>query len=229
MSSLLEVIVTSVEESLEAEAGGADRLELLAAPEHAGLTPSLAVVESVLRAVSIRVRVMLRNNPSMMIENASELDALLESAAQFSKLPIDGLVVGFNKEGAVDDHAMRRISAAACGTPITFHRAFDVLPDKAHAIEALKQIPQVDRLLTGGGSGEWSSRVASIAKWQRAAAPQMAILFAVGRDVSRIADLRNLEHDAEVHVGRAARDPQTNSGAISRAQISAIKRALDGA
>jgi len=77
MSALLEVIVTSVEEAVEAQAGGADRLELLAAPEHAGLTPSCSTVENVVRSVSIPVRVMLRDEPSMSVGSSAEFAELL--------------------------------------------------------------------------------------------------------------------------------------------------------
>jgi copper homeostasis protein len=228
MSALLEVIVTSAEEALEAEAGGADRLELLSAPEHAGLTPSLATVESVVQSVSIPVRVMLRNEPSMSVGTETEFTALLDTAARFSKFPIDGIVAGFIKDEAVDEGAMLRISQAAAGIPITFHRAFDALPDPTRALDCLKRIPQIDRILTHGSSGEWEARVAAVTQCQRDGAPRIKIIFAVGKERSTIAELRNLAPGIEVHVGRAARNPATVSGKVTRERVAAIKQALGG-
>jgi copper homeostasis protein len=226
VSALLEVIVTGVEEAREAEAGGADRLELLSSPEHAGLTPSLAIVEQVLQAVSIPVRVMLRPRPSMSIRNAAELEQLQQIAAQLSRLPLDGIVAGFIRQGAVDEPAMRQIVASAPETRFTFHRAFDKVHDQSRALEVLKRIAPVDRLLTPAGKGGWQTRVAAFSSLQAAAGPELKIIFAVGRDAYRIADLRSLGIDLEIHVGRAARHPQTLAGAVSRKRIAALKHAL---
>ncbi len=49
---LLEVAVASVEDALATQAGGADRLELNAAPSVGGLTPSLGTLIEVKAAVS---------------------------------------------------------------------------------------------------------------------------------------------------------------------------------
>jgi len=49
----LEVICTDAEEALAAEAGGADRLELVDEADRGGLSPSVDMVEQVRRAVCI--------------------------------------------------------------------------------------------------------------------------------------------------------------------------------
>lgn len=223
---LLEVIVTNVEEALEAQEGGADRLELLAAPEHAGLTPSVDVVGEVLQAVAIPVRVMLRDRPSMSLANAAELAKLQDSAAEFSRLPIDGIVTGFIRNGVIDEQAMRDITTAVPATPITFHRAFDSVHDKLRALEVLKGFQQVDRLLTSADARDWPRRLAAVSELQRAAAPRIRIILAAGKDAAEIGDLLRLDPSIEVHVGRAARDPQTLSGALSRSRVAALKREL---
>jgi copper homeostasis protein CutC len=60
MAKTLEVIVTTVDEAIEAEAGGADRLELVRALDVGGLTPEISIARGVLAAVRIPVRVMVR-------------------------------------------------------------------------------------------------------------------------------------------------------------------------
>ena len=57
---LLEVIVSSVEDALEAEQGGAGRLEVVRSLEVGGLTPSLELVRQICQRVKIPLRVMLR-------------------------------------------------------------------------------------------------------------------------------------------------------------------------
>ena len=226
MSILLEVIVTSVHEAIEAELGGADRLELVAALQHGGLTPPYEIVSEVLRSVSIPVRVMLRESTSMSIGDAAEISRLRACAEELATFPIDGLVTGFTKHGHPDLDAMAGILAAVPNTPVTFHRAFDLVKDRMSAIEALKRIPQIDRVLTDGGGGSWEQRKLHIREWQRACAPQMQVIFATGHDISGLSQLNHQPHSPEVHVGRAARVPPANSGIVHRERVAAIKRAL---
>ena len=67
MKHFLEVIACSVEDAVAAERGGADRLELISHYEVGGLTPPLELVQDVLAAVSIPVRVILREDESFFI------------------------------------------------------------------------------------------------------------------------------------------------------------------
>src|SRR5947209_10081128 len=102
MDVLLEVIVTSVADAVEAEVGGADRLELVAALLLGGLTPPLELVREIVERVSIPVRVMVRESPSMTVANSGEVRRLRTAAAEISKLRISGLVTGFVKDGLLD-------------------------------------------------------------------------------------------------------------------------------
>ena len=58
--ALLEVIALDVEDAVAAQAGGADRLELVTDMAADGLTPTVATVTGIRGAVDIPVRAMLR-------------------------------------------------------------------------------------------------------------------------------------------------------------------------
>ncbi len=226
MSILLEVIVTSVHEAIEAELGGAGRLELVAALEHGGLTPTLELAREVLRSVSVPVRVMLRETASMSVSSAAEIRRLRACAEQFAHLPIDGLVVGFLKNGDPDLESMLQILAGAPNIPVTFHRAFDVVKDGMNAVEMLNRIPRIDRVLTDGGEGSWDKRKLRVSEWQRVCSPEMQVIFATGIDISGLSELKHQPGQLEVHVGRAARVPQATSGIVHRERVAMIKSAL---
>jgi copper homeostasis protein len=223
MALFLEVIVTSVADAVEAEAGGADRLELVAALEHGGLTPDFKTVENVLAAVTIPVRVMLRRNPSMSIKDSSELDRLKDDARRLKGWPIDGLVAGFLKDHAIDEDPIAQLAACASGIPITFHRAFDEAYPVTDALEVLKRLPQVDRILTHGSANSWPDRLASALQLQKMAGPKLKIIFAAGLQVARLAEETASIDDLEIHVGRAARAPQDVTGHVSRDKVAALK------
>lgn len=227
MPKLLEIIVTSAEEAIEAEAGGADRLELVRSLEEGGLTPRGEVVEQVVNAVAIPVRVMLRENASMSIRDETKLASLRSLAREIGQLRIDGFVLGFVRGGMVDCEQLREILREAPRLRATFHRAFEHVTEPARAIAQLKAIGQIDRILTSGGEGSWQQRRARLIEWQAIAAPQIQLLVGIGVCASAVSELKNELTLVELHVGRAARVPQTTSGKVSRERISSLKRALE--
>lgn len=226
MPNLLEVIVTSVEEAREAEAGGADRLELVRSLDLGGLTPPIATVVAVLDAVSIPVRVMLRENATLAIGDHAEVRRLQSSALELAKVPIDGLVLGSVTNRQLDLPSMAAVLEHVPGLHVTCHRAFEEVLDPLRAIEDLKRLGQVDRILTSGGEGPWPKRTQRLVQWQTAAAPEIKILTGIGICASAIDELKRTPAISEMHVGRAARIPQTNQGALSREKVAALKSAL---
>ncbi len=190
MPKLVEVIVTSVEEGVEAQLGGADRLELARALEQGGLTPSADTARELVRAVSIPVRVMLRENASMSLGSGTEMDQLTTQARRFAEIPIEGLVLGFVRNGTLDLETTQKILAAAPTCRATFHRAFEYAQDPLRAIDDLKRIAQVDRILTIGGEGSCADRRKRLVKWQNAAAPEIKILVGVGLCASFLASVK---------------------------------------
>ena len=221
------MIVTSLQEAIEAELGGADRLELVCSLESGGLTPAFALVREVIERVSIPVRVMLRENASMSVEDPAELKTLRCRARTLADLPIDGLVLGFLKAGALDLTATKELLSLAPKCRATFHRAFDHLRDPLRALHELKQLPQIDRVLTSGGEGSWMEREMRLLEWQRAAAPQIKIIVATGLCPASLAGTNKELATIEVHVGRAARIPQVTSGTVCRSQVASLKRLLE--
>ena len=220
---LLEVIVTSADEAREAQAGGADRLELSRALETGGLTPDLGTVREVLGAVSIPVRVILRENSGLSTRGHAETSRLQEFASRVAALPIDGIVVGFASGDQLDLETTEAVLSSAENCRATLHRAFDEARDPFEAIRLLKQLPQIDRILTSGGGGGWQTRQARLFQWERAAHPEIQILLAIGLDRDAWHAVGHLDFLQEVHAGRAARVGEQYSGAISRAKITALK------
>lgn len=228
MAAVLEIIAASLDDCLEAEAGGADRLELVSSPERGGLTPRLELVEQVLNTVKIPVRVILRSQASMSAGTTQQLYALQQTASQFARLPTNGLVLGFVQNGAIDVPAVREICAAAPHAAVTFHRAFDFLADQARAIEEINQFPQIDRILTRGTGQSGPERLSSALRWQQKTTPRITIIWAAGRDTAVIDASKIAGSGLEIHVGRAARSPQTAAAPVSRARVTSLKRALNG-
>ena len=107
---ILEVIATTVADALTAERGGADRLEIVSAMEHDGLTPNLALTRRIRDAVSIPLRVMLRPQAGFAI-SPEALDTLIDTAHQFQAAGIDQfelLATAFNPSRQITKHRKAR-------------------------------------------------------------------------------------------------------------------------
>ncbi|XP_034753785.1 copper homeostasis protein cutC homolog isoform X2 [Etheostoma cragini] len=121
-SFLMEACVDCVESAVNAERGGAGRLELCSSLLEGGLTPSQ----------DQEVEVMRKDIELMKSHGA------------------DGLVLGaLTEDGQVDTELCMELLAAARPLPITFHRAFDMVNDPVVALETLISLG-FQRLLTSG-------------------------------------------------------------------------------
>jgi copper homeostasis protein len=220
---LLEVIAETVEDAREAEQGGAGRIELVRDFDRGGLTPPLAVIEAVVKAVGIPVRVMLRESEPFVLADPGEPTRLQAAAREARERGAAGFVTGFLRDGAPDVAAVQEVLGALL-EPVTFHRAFDDARRPLEALAALAAVPRVDRILTSGGAGAWPVRRERLRTLWQAAPPHLTILPGGGLDAGAV---RSLAEDGfrEAHVGRAARagsDPRGPVSAIRVAELVAI-------
>ena len=150
---ILEVCIDSVASAINAEAGGADRLELCGDLITGGVTPSLALFERVRKNVSLPIHVLLRPRFGDFLYNEEELKILIKEARQFYEAGADALVIGcLTKDGHLDMDANAQIMDASGGLPVNLHRAFDMCCNLDKALEDAKKLG-VTSILTSGGYG----------------------------------------------------------------------------
>ena len=217
---LLEVIAETVEDAQEAEQGGAGRIELVRELSRGGLTPPQALVEAVVKAVRIPVRVMIRETEPFEVTDIAELARLRVAARQAIDGGAAGLVLGFLRHGGPDLDAVREVLGSS-NAPVTFHRAFDESGPPREALAALSSEARVDRVLTFGGAGDWPSRLARLKALRRAAPPHLTILPGAGLDEGALRDLAR-DGFPEAHVGRAARIPSGHEGRVRASRVAEL-------
>ncbi|MDQ7991149.1 MAG: copper homeostasis protein CutC [Propionicimonas sp.] len=151
MSGLLEVIALGPADAERAEAGGADRIELVGTMDEGGLSPSPGLVEQVRAATSIQLRVMVRLREGFSTDGgeAVRLQGLI---ASYADAGADGMVLGYlNGLGEVDREVVGALTDD--GTwPWTFHRALDSVLDTDRAWQVLRDLPRLDQVLTAGSA-----------------------------------------------------------------------------
>lgn len=157
---ILEVIALSAADARAAQAGGADRLELVTDMDSAGLTPSVRTFTEVSSAVEIPVRVMLRDAPGFA---PHDLPALAVAARALRRAGAREFVLGFlTPSGDVDLPAVHIVLDAIDGAPWTFHRAIDHTRDRTSAWSAVAGLPGLDQVLTAGSPTGLTTRSARL-------------------------------------------------------------------
>ena len=148
---ILEVCVDSVESAVNAELGGADRIELCGDLIVGGTTPSLALYERIREKINIPIHVLLRPRFGDFLYSEEEIEILTRQAEAFSKAGADALVIGcLTADGQLDTEVLNRIMDAGKGTPYNLHRAFDMCRDLDETLETARKLGIVSILTSGG-------------------------------------------------------------------------------
>ncbi|OLP55044.1 copper homeostasis protein CutC [Rhizobium rhizosphaerae] len=149
---LLEVCVDSAEGLEAAIEGGADRIELCAALECGGLTPSPGLMRLAAEA-PVPIYAMIRPRPGDFLFSPQDEAVMRGDLDAAGAAGLAGVVLGANRpDGALDSDLLARLSEAAGPMGRTLHRAFDLTgADFAGAIDTAVALG-FERILTSGGA-----------------------------------------------------------------------------
>ncbi|MGW0208869.1 copper homeostasis protein CutC [Streptomyces sp. NPDC003233] len=224
--AVLEVIALDVEDAVAAQAGGADRLELVTDMAADGLSPAPATVARIRAAVDIDLRVMLRLADGFA---AGDVDGLVRVAGGLREAGADQFVLGFlDADGAVHLAAVERVVQALDGCAWTFHRAIDRAADRDALRKQLADLPGLDTYLTAGAAGgvdEGLPTLVAEAGRRREPGYGQTLLVGGGLRLEHVPRLRAAGIDA-FHIGGAAR-PSGWEGPVSEGAVREWRRALD--
>ena len=194
-----------------------------------GMTPSLDVVDRVLAAVKVPVRVMLRESEAHEVSDPATRRRLVALARELGARPIGGVVCGFLRAGAIDVLLTAAVADACEGRPLTFHRAIEDCVDPLDALIALKDVPSVDRVLASGGDGPWAERAERLTAWAARLLPDIRVIVGGGVTQALLPSIAQLVGINDVHVGRAARRDGSVDGPVEAKKVAALREALEQA
>jgi copper homeostasis protein len=147
---LLEICCGSIDDAIEAEAGGADRVELCSSLFLGGLTPSAGTLLEAKDRLRIPVICMVRPRGGGFCYTGAEMAVMERDTEWAAASGADGIVFGIlEDDGRIDIVRTRRMLGHVGSRPAVFHRAFDVTPDPFRAIDELADLG-VTRILTSG-------------------------------------------------------------------------------
>jgi copper homeostasis protein len=147
---ILEICTPTIQSAINAELGGAQRIELCANLREGGTTPSAATILACKKHLTIPTFVLIRERGGDFCYSDLEVEVMLQDIVFCRENGIEGVVIGAmtNDKRIHEAHTQAMILAAG-DMQITFHRAFDRMENPYQALEILKKM-NIHRILTSG-------------------------------------------------------------------------------
>lgn len=208
---LLEVCVDDIAGLDAAIEGGADRIELCSALEIGGMTPSAGLMSAAQRS-PVPCYAMIRPRAGDFVYSAQELDIMTNDIYFAASSGLAGVVFGASlPDGRLDPEALITLANAIGTMPRTLHRAFDLVPQMAEAIELAIECG-FERILTSGRAPSALAGLNDIAEAIRIADGRISIMAGSGVNLETIDALLSGLDVKEIHSScssnAAAGDPR---------------------
>ena len=209
---ILEVCANSYESAINAEKGGAHRIELCENLSVGGLTPNFVLAKKVISELTIPVFILIRPRNGDFNYSNEEFEQIKKDIIFFKNLGCKGIVSGIlTKDKNIDIIRTRELIELSRPLEFTFHRAFD---EVLNPIDGLYQLIEVkaNRLLTSGQKNTAVLGIELIKKLINISDKKIIIMPGSGINSDNILEFKKIESE-EIH-GSFIKNPN-NKNSIS--------------
>lgn len=197
---LIEACVTSVQSAVNAQKGGAGRVELVDNLIEGGTTPSIGTIKMARELLEIALYVMIRPRGGDFCYSDLEFEIMKEEVRVARELGADGVVAGIlTPDGHIDIERMGVLKKLAGDIGFTCHRAFDMTVDKMNALEGLIGLG-IKRILTSGGKNKAPDGKEMIQRLVNEAGGRIVIMPGSGIHEETIVEMVEFTGAKEFHV-----------------------------
>ena len=147
----VEIACCNLESVINANKGGASRIELFENLVDGGCTPSYGMIKKAKEISDIPIYVMIRPRGGHFIYSHEEMDIMKMDIEICQQLNADGIVLGIlNENNEIDIDKCTELLSIWNYKPASFHRAFDETKDLEKSINTIIELG-FERVLTSGG------------------------------------------------------------------------------
>ncbi|MCG8575976.1 MAG: copper homeostasis protein CutC [Flavobacteriales bacterium] len=210
----IELCIDSQDSCLAARKFGIKRVELCSALEVGGLTPSYGLIQRCSSIKEVEIHCMIRPRPGDFVYTVAEKQLMLMDIMAAGSAGAKGVVFGLlTHQNEVDVPAMQEMCdfARQMNLEVTYHRAFDLIPNKEKALNDLINIG-CTRILTSGGERKAIDGLNTIKQMVNQAAGRIQIMAGSGVSSSNVSTLYQSGIDAIHFTARKAELVQDNLG-----------------
>ncbi len=147
---IFEVCANSYESAINAEKGGAHRIELCENLSVGGLTPNFDLAKKVISELNIPVFILIRPRKGDFNYSHEEFEQIKKDIILFKKIGCKGIVSGIlTKDKKLDIIKTKELIKLSRPLEFTFHRAFDEVLNPINVLHQLIKL-RANRILTSG-------------------------------------------------------------------------------
>ncbi len=226
----LEVVVETCEDALEAEAGGADHIEVKCDYLEYGLTPTAGMLAEICRSVSCDVLCMVRPHARSNVYSSSDLAAMAADIHTAKTLPIKGFLLGcLTSENLLDIKSLEYLKEAVGDLDLHYHLAWELTKDPFRSLKQLVKLGFKSVRTSGGDaiSGQAGENINRIIAYADFLQGDLDLYLAGGITVKNVAEIISATGINKVHSGSGVREPKTRVGTVSRTLVRAMKLTMD--
>lgn len=197
---ILEIAAYSVEGAIEAQSGGASRVELCGNLTEGGTTPSAAVIKLARDRLIIDLNIMIRPRGGDFYYSNIEFETMAKDIEVAKSYGANGVVLGLLlSDGRVDTQRTRMLVDLAAPMSVTFHRAFDMTINPFTALEDIIRCG-ADRILTSGQENSAPEGVRKIKELVDRAGERIIIMPGSGINEHTVSDVAAVTGAKEFHM-----------------------------
>ncbi len=148
---LIEVCAFNLESCLNAQAGGAGRVELCGNPTEGGTTPAPGVLMQARKLLDIKLYPIIRPRGGYYYYSPDEIESIKQDILFCKQIGCDGISIGAQQlDGTLDAELCKRFVDWAYPMKATLNKAFDLSPNLEVSLETAIDAG-FERILTSGG------------------------------------------------------------------------------
>lgn len=219
MERTIEICCGSYYDAVQADKGGAKRVELNSALHLGGLTPSVGALRLTKQHTNVKVITMVRPRGAGFCYNEEDFAAMVLDTQLMLENGADGIAFGcLDEKGNIQIEQTKIIIdlIKKAGKEVVFHRAYDCTSDPYQAMETLISLG-VDRVLTSGLQPKAMQGKDLIKELQQRYGDQIELLAGSGMNASNALEMMEYTGIHQVHSSCKdwLTDPTTSLGEVS--------------
>ena len=166
-----EACVEGIQQAINAEKQGANRIELCARLDLDGLTPDIERIKEVTAKCNIPVRVIVRPREGNFNYSETEFQSMKQAIETCKALGVEGVVFGITTlNNKMDIKRTQLLVELTQPMKVTIHKAIDAIDNPVETIKELIKIDGIDTILTSGKGQTWQEGQELILQMMKAAA-----------------------------------------------------------
>lgn len=174
---IIEACVENFEEASKAAEKGAKQIELCSHLDQDGLTPNLDIAKKCLHELALKTKVMIRPRAGHFMVDDALIVEMTKEIQSFNEEGIFDIVLGLtNSSNSLAIEAIKALASINTKNSITIHKAIDTCQDPIKEIHRLKEIKNVDFILTSGKAFKAEEAIDFLLEMKKACGKEISLI-----------------------------------------------------